>query len=547
MPTLNIGILAHVDAGKTSLTERLLFDTGAITALGSVDAGTTRTDTGLLERQRGITVRAAVASFALGRTRINVIDTPGHADFVAEVDRALELLDAAILVISAVEGVQAQTRVLMRVLRELGVPVLIFVNKIDRVGARYADLVDEIRKLLAIRAIPLTRVEQAGTSAARIAPIPITEHAETLAEVDDAILTGLLDGPAPTATQLVAARDAAIGRGELHPIHFGSALSGAGTADLLDTLARIVPPQADPTAPADGVVFAMDRSTGPKRAYLRLFSGTVHARERLTLRHTDGTEYTGHVTRLDVVPAADHLEAGQIAVLTGLAEVRVGDRLAGSRRSERGTAFGVPDQRTLVRSDTPQRLHAALRQLADQDPLLDLRTEPDGAATLALRGEIQQQIIAATLAHEFGLTAHFAPSTPPPPDRVLSIAEAAEEMGYRAPCPSGFWASLGLRVAPGPPGSGIDYRSETERGALPRAFHTAIEVSVRAALAAGPNGRPVTDCVVTVLRTGFAGPVTTAADFRGLTPIILHRAIRRAGTDAACIAPQSIRDQPPMA
>jgi ribosomal protection tetracycline resistance protein len=130
--TLNLGILAHVDAGKTSLTERLLFAAGVIDQIGRVDDGSTQTDTLALERQRGITIKAAVVSFVLGDVTVNLIDTPGHPDFIAEVDRALGVLDGAVLVISAVEGVQAQTRVLMRALRRLRIPVLIFVNKIDR-------------------------------------------------------------------------------------------------------------------------------------------------------------------------------------------------------------------------------------------------------------------------------------------------------------------------------------------------------------------------------------------------------------------------------
>ncbi|MBI4046955.1 MAG: GTP-binding protein, partial [Devosia nanyangense] len=140
MRTLNLGILAHVDAGKTSLTERLLFNAGAIARLGSVDAGNTQTDSLDLERQRGITIRAAVASFVVGETRVNLLDTPGHPDFIAEVERVLGLLDAAIVVVSAVEGVQAQTRVLVRALKRLGVPFVFFINKVDRPGARYEGL-----------------------------------------------------------------------------------------------------------------------------------------------------------------------------------------------------------------------------------------------------------------------------------------------------------------------------------------------------------------------------------------------------------------------
>src|SRR5213594_656430 len=135
MNSLNIGILAHVDAGKTSLTERLLFAAGVIDEIGSVDDGSTQTDSMALERQRGITIKSAVVSFVVNDVTVNLIDTPGHPDFIAEVERVLSVLDGAVLVVSAVEGVQAQTRILMRTLRRLRIPTLVFVNKIDRVGA----------------------------------------------------------------------------------------------------------------------------------------------------------------------------------------------------------------------------------------------------------------------------------------------------------------------------------------------------------------------------------------------------------------------------
>src|SRR6266576_1894484 len=144
MRTLNLGIVAHVDAGKTTLTERLLYAAGVIDQIGSVDKGSTQTDTLALERQRGITIKSAVVSFVIDDVTVNLIDTPGHPDFIAEVERVLNVLDGAVLVISAVEGVQAQTRLLMRALQRLGVPTLLFVNKIDRAGA------DDERVLAAI-------------------------------------------------------------------------------------------------------------------------------------------------------------------------------------------------------------------------------------------------------------------------------------------------------------------------------------------------------------------------------------------------------------
>src|SRR6476619_8383238 len=155
MRTLNLGILAHVDAGKTTLTERLLFNAGAIDRVGSVDAGTTQTDTLDLERERGITIKSAVASFAIDDLTVNILDTPGHPDFIAEVERVLRVLDGAILVVSAVEGVQPQTRILFRALQRLGIPTLFFLNKTDRTGADPHRVIREIRGRLTTHVIPM--------------------------------------------------------------------------------------------------------------------------------------------------------------------------------------------------------------------------------------------------------------------------------------------------------------------------------------------------------------------------------------------------------
>src|ERR671933_2469754 len=154
--TLNLGILAHVDAGKTTLTERLLYAAGVIDEPGSVDKGTTQTDSLPLEQQRGITIKSAVVSFELGDVIVNLVDTPGHADFIAEVDRVLGVLDGAVLVVSAVEGVQPQTRVLMRALRRLRIPTLLFVNKIDRAGADCARVVRDVSERLNAKPIAVT-------------------------------------------------------------------------------------------------------------------------------------------------------------------------------------------------------------------------------------------------------------------------------------------------------------------------------------------------------------------------------------------------------
>src|ERR687897_1146108 len=158
MSTLNLGIVAHVDAGKTTLTERLLFAAGVIDEIGRGDDGNTQTDALTLERQRGFTIKSAVVSFVIDDVTVNLIDTPGHPDFIAEVERVLGVLDGAVLVISAVEGVQAQTRVLMRALQRLRVPTLLFVNKIDRAGAGYERVLEAISERLTPAVVPMGAV-----------------------------------------------------------------------------------------------------------------------------------------------------------------------------------------------------------------------------------------------------------------------------------------------------------------------------------------------------------------------------------------------------
>ncbi|MGG2461081.1 tetracycline resistance ribosomal protection protein Otr(A) [Streptomyces sp. RGM 3693] len=561
--TLNIGILAHVDAGKTSLTERLLFDTGAIGRLGSVDAGDTQTDTGAIERQRGITVRSAVASFTVGATQVNLIDTPGHSDFVAEVERVLGVLDGAVLVLSAVEGVQAHTRVLMRTLRELRLPVLLFVNKIDRPGARGDALLADIRRKLAPHLVPMTAVRDLGTPSARAVPRALddpefrTRVAETLAEVDDALLARVVDGPFPTPNEVRTALAEHTRKGRVHPVQFGSARSGQGIGALIDGITGLLRPalvggSADPAgaAPPRGTVFAVERApSGRKTAYVRLFSGTLAARQRVTLhRHGPaGTPlaYPGQITALHIVgcsgPGSDatrHLAAGDIGKISGLPEARVGDRLtdpAGQDDGPRPPHFPAPTLRTLVRPrrqapGAAARLYAALQHLAEQDPLIHADTGPEGATSVLLYGEIQKEILATTLAHDFGIEAVFEPSRIVCLERPVGVGEASEEMGRKAASPSGFVATVGLRVEPARRNSGVVFRYETELGALPHAFHTAIEETVHTALRSGPRGWPVTDCAVTLIRSGFASPVSTARDFRGLTPVVLGRALERAGT-----------------
>jgi ribosomal protection tetracycline resistance protein len=543
VPTVNIGILAHVDAGKTSLTERLLFETGSIGRLGSVDAGTTQTDRGEIERRRGITIKSAVAAFRVGDLRVNLIDTPGHSDFVAEVERALGVLDGAVLVLSAVEGVQAHTRRLMKTLHRLRVPTLLFINKIDRVGARQEDLLADIRRLLTPGALAVTKAQDVGTKAARVHPAPLDpSDAEQLADHDDAILAALVDDRLPDQAELRAAlaRQTALAR--TYPVYFGSAITGVGVTELINGVRELLPhATGDADADTRGTVFAIERGrAGEKTAYVRLRDGVLRTRDRTAF---------GTITALEVVglPEATEARPSDIAKVKGLPGIRVGDRFGTDSRSgdrpgsaeanepstatDFATDFATPTLETVVRAANGDRtrLHAALVDLADQDPLIRTRALPGGESSVLLYGEVQKEVIAATLAEEYGIEALFEPSRIVYTERPTGVGEYSEDMNHDPS--TRFRATLGLRVEPGAPGSGRMFRYETELGALPPVYHRVTEESVLRALEQGLDGWEVTDAVVTMVRSGFCSVTSTAGDFRKLAPFVLMRALTEAGTE----------------
>jgi ribosomal protection tetracycline resistance protein len=549
--TVNLGILAHVDAGKTSLTERLLHAAGVIDQVGSVDDGSTQTDSLALERQRGLTIKSAVVSFAIGDVTVNLIDTPGHPDFIAEVERVLSVLDGAVLVVSAVEGVQAQTRILMRTLRRLRIPTLLFVNKIDRGGARYDGVLHDVAEKLTPAIVAMGRVERLATRAASVAPPDGDGFAgrlvELLADHDDALLARYLDDETRLSQRRLRSELAAQTRRALvHPVFFGSAITGAGVDALMAGIAELLPAaDGDLDGPAAGTVFKVERGpAGEKIAYVRMFSGAVRVRDRLELRGD-------HRSKVTAISVFEHgsasprplVAAGQIGKLWGLGDVRIGDTVGAAAAVPERHHFAPPTLETVVVPREPGergRLHAALAQLAEQDPLIDLRQDDlRQELSVSLYGEVQKEVIQATLADEFGLEVAFRESTTICIERPTGTGAAVEHIG-KAPNP--FLATVGLRVEPAPVGTGVGYRLEVELGSLPLAFHKAVEETVERTLLQGIHGWQVTDCVVTMTHSDYwarqshahgtfdKSMSSTAGDFRNLTPLVLMRALQQAGT-----------------
>ncbi|HEY7132097.1 MAG TPA: translation factor GTPase family protein [Candidatus Limnocylindrales bacterium] len=561
MRTLNLGILAHVDAGKTTLTERLLFSAGAIDQVGSVDAGTTQTDSLELELERGITIRSAVASFAIGDLAVNLVDTPGHPDFIAEVERVLGVLDGAVLVVSAVEGVQPQTPLLFRALRRLAVPTLIFLNKIDRAGADDRRVIEAMRRRLAPGMVSMGRVVDGGSRAARFVPGSVDDPAfrssvtEVLAEHDDEAMRAFLgDGPGPTDRRVREILAVQTGRNQVHPVFAGSAAMGVGVEALVAGVAELLPAAGgDPDADVAGRVFKIERTaSGERVAYVRVFDGTLRPRRRIRIAGSSEAKASSVAVFAPAgAPQRSTAAAGEMAKVRGLGAVRVGDAIGDSRADPSEHHFPLPTLESVVAARRPEesgRLRAALGQLAEQDPLINVRQD-DGRHEIAvsLYGEVQKEVIQATLERDYGVLADFRDTTTLCIERPARTGEADEII--RAPSKSNitgrssplstnpFIATLGLRIEPLPPGTGIEFRIDVEPRLLPLYLYKTnetlaaqMELYVREALEEGLQGWQVTDCRVTMWDCGYTSPNSTPADFRRLTQLVLTTALERAGT-----------------
>lgn len=526
--TLNLGIIAHVDAGKTTLSERLLYHAGVIDQVGRVDSGTTQTDSLALERQRGITIRSAVVSLTIGGTPVNLIDTPGHPDFIAEVDRILGVLDGAVLVISAVEGVQPQTRVLMRALQRVGVPALLFVNKTDRRGSDVERVLGEIRRRLALTVVP------GGASRATLI--------ETLAESDEGLLADFVTDEAAITTERLRGELVRQTRaGQVYPVFAGSAATGAGVDALMSGIVELLPrASGDTDGPPSGSIFKIDRgAAGEKVAYVRMFSGTVKTRDQLDRR---GDKVTAiQVFEEGAWVRRDEISAGEIGKLWGLTHLQVGDDVGRPRSGRQRSQFPPPTLEAVtepIHREDHVRLRSALAQLAEQDPLINVRD-----LAVSLYGEVQKEVIAATLEADYGIGIRFRETTPIYIERPVGVGEAVEVLNGPS---NPFHAAIGLRVEPGPPDSGLDFRLAVDFRSVPlyvyrtvEEFTASVAAYVRETLCEGLSGWPVHDCLVTVTQSNYSladgppsrrGPLSTAADFRKLTPMVLMRALEAAGT-----------------
>ncbi|TKH13926.1 TetM/TetW/TetO/TetS family tetracycline resistance ribosomal protection protein [Bacillus wiedmannii] len=539
MTTINIGIVAHVDAGKTSLTERLLYETNVIKEIGRVDSGNTQTDSMELERQRGITIKASVVSFFIDDVKVNVIDTPGHADFIAEVERSFRVLDGAILVISAVEGVQAQTKILMRTLQKLNIPTILFVNKIDRNGANTEKVMKQIKEILSNEAFPFYSAQNEGTKEARIIAYKSYDDCmELLAPYNESLLASYVNDEIVPGVLLREELEKQIQQASVYPIFFGSAMTGIGVTELLENISTLFPAnKSAENETLSGVVFKIEREpSGEKIAYVRVFSGRLHVRKYVDIQRGDVLGHkekikkiclfhNGNVVQSSIVPS------GEFCKVWGLNDIKIGDIIGERTNYIKDIHFAEPQMEAAIEAVPKERIHdlyAALMDLCEEDPLIKVwKDDIHNELYIRLFGEVQKEVIETTLFEKYNLQVTFSNTRVVCIEKPIGVGNSVEVMGEKT---NPFYATIGFKIERGELNSGIIYKLGVELGSLPLAFHKAIEDTVFQTLKQGLYGWEVTDIIVTLTHTGYASPVTTASDFRNLTPLVLMDALKQAET-----------------
>lgn len=530
MKTCNIGIFAHVDAGKTTLSEQLLLRAGAIRTPGSVDRGTAHTDRMDIERRRGISVRSTCAALRWRDVRINLIDTPGHSDFSAEVERSMWALDAAILLLSGVDGMQPQAEVLFASLVSQRIPTLVFINKMDREGADADAVIRQAR----VRLHP------------GVTPMNDESMMAALADEDEQALEDYLEGTVYSREALMARTLPLMREMKLFPALCGSALKGEGISELLDAASELLLPREKAAGETPcGIVFALEEDSAMGRgAYIRMFSGQIRNRDQLMLCvvHEDAyiaaeREEPRKITQIRDIALEGRgadlgvLGSGEIGVVYGLGDVRVGQIVGDSALLPRSMDAGSYKTPLLMVRVVPENaekrpaLLKALNALAAEDPLLDVRMFL-GEPHIRVMGAIQLEILTEQMQARFGLKVTF---TEPEVIYRESIRQPAEGFcAYLAPKPC--WAVIKFLIEPAPRGSGVSYRSVVPARRLKPRYLNQIEQGLSIALRQGVLGWQVDDVDITLIDGEDHQFHTHPLDFIVATPMAFMDGLRRAGS-----------------
>lgn len=550
----NIGIIAHIDAGKTTTTERILYYTGKTHRIGSVDDGTTVTDWMEQERERGITIVSAAVSAVWKDHLINIIDTPGHIDFTAEVQRSLRVLDGGVVVFDAVQGVEPQSETVWRQADLYEVPRICFINKMDRVGASYERTIEMIRERLGANPVAVqvpigaedefTGVvdliareayiwEDNTGSAPLVQEVPEelvdqvekqrSKMVELIAETDDDLTLKYLEEETISIGELRAALRKAVIENQLAPVYCGSSLQSTGVQPLLDAVVQYLPSPLD-IPPVQGRVLEGEESltrrpddqeplsalvfkivTDPyvgRLAYIRIYSGTIDQRSEVYNSSKGEKERVGRLIRMYADRREDIEEAGagDIAAVLGLKNSFTGDTLCEKDHPILLEDISFPDPVISVAIEPKttadqDKLSQALTKLAEEDPTFQVRTDPDTGQTLISgMGELHLEVLVERMLREFKVQARVGRPRVAYKESITRPVEKAEHRHVKQTGGHGQYGHVVLEMKPGRDGSGITFENDIYGGAIPREFISAVEKGVREAAEAGVlAGYPVTD------------------------------------------------------
>lgn len=504
-----IGILAHVDAGKTTFSERVLFQTQAIRKIGRVDHQEAFLDSHDLEKQRGITIFSGLANFELNGDTYYWLDTPGHVDFSTEMERAVSVMDYAVLVISCAEGVQSHTETVWQLLKEYSVPVIIFLNKLDRIGADPDRVMDQMRKRLSPDILDLREFQyQSRFSEAEI---------EAIAERDDQLLDQLFSAGYDEKLWTDALREEIQDR-RCFPMLAGVALEGRGVLEFLHFLSAFTPVQRDETAPFSAQCYQIRHDQqGQRICFLKILTGQLHVKDELP----DGQKvneircYHGDKHR-----PMDAAYAGDIVGIPGLDGIRPGTIIGTDRTSVFHTEPMMAADVLWDEKAVPAfRMMQSLRILEDEDPTLTV-TEQRGHISVHVMGRIQLEVLKEQIASRFGYAVSFGPT------HVLykeTISSPSIGVGHYEPLR--HYAECHVRLVPTEPGSGVTFRSRCHVDILSLNWQRLIAGHVSEKQHKGVlTGAPLTDVCVELLTGRAHLKHTEGGDFRQAT----YRAIRNA-------------------
>lgn len=536
---INIGVLAHVDAGKTTLSESFLFIADIIKNRGNVDKGTSQLDYMDVEKERGISVRSATSTFFRNNVQINLIDTPGHIDFSSDVERSLRVLDAAILVISAVEGVQAHTENIWLALKKHKIPTIFFINKIDRIGADTLNVIDEIINDLSSDIIVMQKSINDGEANADILDLwnqeKIDDKAiESIANTSDVVLEKYLDGKDISFTDMEKYLKNAVGNFQLFPVMMGAAKNLIGVNELLDALVKYMPfANIDEDSPFSALVFKIDydKKLG-KIAGLRLFGGKLSNREIIKNATQKTQEKINQIKRYKAGKLEDIgcVSAGDIAAVSGLKNACVGDVLGNGDVIPENFKLNTPLLSVQVKAVYEKDYSAladALQILNDEDPALDFEClHDDKEFHLKIMGKIQIEVLEKILLNRFNIQAKFDDPTVIYKESPRIAAEGYARYWMPKPC----WAIIKFKIEPGEPGSGIHYKSNLSVNDIHKKYQNEIERTIPKALKQGPKGWEVTDVKITLIAGEDHEIHTRPGDFVIATPMAIMNGLINTAT-----------------